>query len=482
VSNNENVPGQNLGKASNYDKMASKGLFVRTSKDGPPLVVPWWKGRGSPIDFTSLTARQWLTARLKKLIEQSNVTTLSGTTEPTIGGFKTDDGESSNGPNTYIPTTAHYADGRSGVEMRNGYCLEYHKTVWSVLANDGVLFARSGFTGSHAFPGSWAGDNEPNFGDNGLPSVIVAGQSAAMSGYAIRGHDTGGYQDTNFSVSPPNLFMRWTQFGCFSPIMQMHRKVEKELQYPWRYGDAALNNYRFFAQLHTRLFPYLYTYAKEASTTGLPIIRPLVLMNQSDMNTFDVSHTYHFGNEFLVAPMITPSANTRQVYLPEGNWIDFWTNARHVGGQTLSWTNTDQAQFPLFVRDGAIVPMLLTQTQTLCDANYVNNPEVKTPDNGLLFLIYPAGASHFAVHDGTNIQCQAGSGQTIVTLTSEIRAVMLQILGDEPATVLRDGIPITKFATAGEFDAVDTGWRADKNTRLLQIKFQHEGGMTTIQF
>ena len=118
-----------------------------------------------------------------------------------------------------------------------------------------------------------------------------------MSGYAIWGHDTGGYQDTNFSVSPPNLFMRWTQFGCFSPIMQMHRQVATEMQYPWRYGQQALDNYRFYARLHTQLFPYIYTYAKRASIDGLPIIRPLVLMAQDDPNTFGLRHVYHFGNE-----------------------------------------------------------------------------------------------------------------------------------------------------------------------------------------
>jgi alpha-D-xyloside xylohydrolase len=244
-SNNENVPGQNLGKASNYDEAAAKGFFVKASAGGRELVVPWWKGRGSPVDFTNPDARRWVTEQLKVLVEKSRVRTRTGNSEPAIGGFKTDDGESGNGPNTYIPINAHYADGRTGVEMRNGYCVEYHKTVWNVLGSDGIIFARSGFIGSHAFPSSWAGDNEPNFGDNGLPGVIVAGQSAAMSGYAIWGHDTGGYQDTNFSVSPPNLFMRWTQFGCFSPIMQMHRQVAKEMQYPWRYGDAALNNFRF---------------------------------------------------------------------------------------------------------------------------------------------------------------------------------------------------------------------------------------------
>jgi len=481
-SNNENVPGQNLGKASNYDEAASKGFFVQASLGGPPLVVPWWKGRGSPIDFTNPAARQWLTDQLKNLLAQTSVVTRSGASEPAIGGFKTDDGESGNGPNTYIPINAQYTDGRTGVEMRNGYCLDYHKTVWSVLGQNGVLFARSGFTGSQAFPGCWAGDNEPNFGDNGLPSVIIAGQSAAMSGYAIWGHDTGGYQDTNPSQSPPNLFMRWTQFGCFSPIMQMHRQVTKELQYPWRYGEEASQNYQFFARLHTRLFPYIYSYAKEASANGLPIIRPLVLLNQTDQNTFPIKHTYLFGNEFLVAPMITPNANTRQLYLPAGNWFDFWTNEQHAGGQVITWTNNNQAEMPLFVREGAIVPMLLTEVQTLCDANYVNNPNVKTPDNGLLFLLYPAGTSKFEVYDGAEIRCDTAGGTLTVTLSSVARPVMLQIFGDEPVTIMRDGIALSKLATVAQFETADTGWRADPQSRVIFVKFQHRGGTTNVNF
>src|SRR5205809_416655 len=325
TSSAEPVSGQNLGRASNYDEAAMKGFFVQASAGGPPLVVSWWKGQGSPVDFTSVGARQWLADHLRTLVARSSVPTRSGKFEPAIGGFKTDDGESGSGPNTYIPLTAHYADGRTGVEMRNAYCLEYQKTVASVLGGDGILFARSGFVGSQAFPGSWAGDNEPNFGDNGLPSVVTAGQSAAMSGYAVWGHDVGGYQDVNVSGSPPHLFMRWTQFGCFSPLMQMHRQVVRERQYPWRYGAEALDNFRVFSRLHTRLLPYLYTYAKEASTTGIPIIRPLVLLHQTDPKTFGIAHTYFFGNEFLVAP-ITTNATTRQVYLPAGQWIEFWTN------------------------------------------------------------------------------------------------------------------------------------------------------------
>jgi alpha-D-xyloside xylohydrolase len=478
TSDNEHVAGQNLGQARNYADGVARGAFVKDGAGGAPLVVPWWKGRGSPVDFTG-AGRNWLQDQLRQLVESTNVTTASGGAEPVVGGFKTDDGESGNGPNTYIPATAVYADGRTGVEMRNAYCFEYHRAIWNVLGTSGVLFARSGFTGSHAFPGYWAGDNEPNFGANGLPSVIVAGQSAAMSGYAVWGHDVGGYQDTNFSTSPPNLFMRWAQFGCFSPIMQMHRQVSKEMQYPWRYGDQALANYQFYARLHVRLFPYIYTYAAQANTTGLPIIRPLVLIDQTDPNTYGAEHTYHFGNELLVAPMLVPNATTRQVYLPSGNWLDFWTNERHAGSQTVTWTGADQSRFPLFVRDGAIIPMLLHDVRTLCDANYVNNPGVTTSDNSWLIQVHPAGSSAFQAFDGTQINCEGTPAGATLTVTSQARRVTLRILAQQPQVVLRDGMAVPP-QPAGQTDA--PGWRFDAAAGFLEVAFLHSGGTSAVQF
>jgi alpha-D-xyloside xylohydrolase len=479
----EAVPGQNLSKASNYDEAAAGGFFVRSSANGPPLVVPWWKGHGSPIDFTNAEAGIWLADQLRRLLAESAVVTRSGMKQSAIAGFKTDDGESSNGPNVYIPRTAHYADGRTGVEMRNGYCVAYQKAVWDVLGTNGILFARSGFVGSQGFPGSWAGDNEPNFGDNGLPGVIVAGQSAAMSGYAIWGHDVGGYQDTNPSVSPANLFMRWAQFGCFSPIMQMHRQVTRELQYPWRYGQQAADNYRSYARLHTQLFPYVYTYAKLAADTGVPIIRPLVLLSQSDPNTFGLRHVYHFGNELLVAPVVQPNATTRQVYLPAGGWFDFWTQQRHDGGQTISWTDTDPTHVPLFVRAGAVVPMLLNEVDTMCDADYVNNPAIRTPDSGLLVLIYPEGVSSFTVFDGAEIRCSTAGPGVTVSVTAQPRTIVLQIHAHPPPqAVRRDNGVLAQAVNQVAFDAATEIWRSDTGSGFLFVKFDHAGGTTTVEF
>ena len=470
------VPGQNLGHAANYRKGADNKFFVRRPAAGPSLVVPWWKGHGSPVDFTNPLAAKWFVGQLKALLTASDVTTASGGQQPAIGGFKTDDGETTNGANIYIPVDAVYADGRTGVEMRNAYCLEYQKTVWNVLGKDGLLFARSGFVGSQAFPGHWAGDNEPNFGDNGLPGVIVAGLSAAMSGYSIWGHDVGGYQNSNPSLDPANLFMRWAQFGCFSPIMQMHRQVDKNNQYPWNFGPEALQNYQFFADLHTRLFPYTYTYATQSSATGVPIMRPLVLLNQTDPNTFGLAHTYCFGNEFLVAPIITPNATQRQVYLPAGAWFDFWTSERHAGGQSIVWNNPNQMQFPLFVREGAIIPMLPGGVQTLCDADYVNNPLISTPPGDLQLLIYPAADSNFTVFDGTAIRCQTVAQGVTINLASVKRKFHLNVFGTvQPQRVSADAVALAHLGTAAALAGADSGWFHDPAANFTTIKFPHGG-------
>jgi alpha-D-xyloside xylohydrolase len=494
---NESVPEQNLGEAENYAEGAAGDFFVRESRNGPPLVVPWWKGRGSPVDFTKQQARDWLGGQLQALVESSEVDTSSGK-EPAIGGFKTDDGEFSNGPDVYIPNTAVYENGLTGREFVNGYCLEYHRTVYNVLGKDGLIFARSGFTGSQAFSGYWAGDNEPNFGgENGLPSVIVAGLSAAMSGFSIWGHDIGGYQNANFSpVSPADLFIRWTQFGCFSPIMQIHRQVTRAnlRHYPWGYPEAgestdsnrALANYRFYATLHTRLFPYLYTYAKQSEETGMPIMRPLVLMHQDDPRTFGIQHTYYLGDSLLVAPVIQPKATQRRVYLPEGAWFDFWTNERHAGKQDIVWKNPAQpaepnSKIPVFVKSGSIVPMILGDVQTLCDPNYVNNAAVKTWDGGLDLRIHPAGTTAFTVFDGTDIRCIEGAGPTRVTITSPTpRRVLLRILAPRPVAVQRDGTALAEAASTAAFETASAAWRFDAALGFVLVKFRHPGGTTIV--
>jgi alpha-glucosidase (family GH31 glycosyl hydrolase) len=282
--------------------------------------------------------------------------------------------------------------------------------------------------------------------------------------------------------------------------MQMHRQVasdhddpgHKDLrQYPWGYrgpgetidSNRGLDNYRKFATLHTNLFPYIYTYAKRATESGLPIIRPLVLMDPDDAETHGVEDEYHFGDELLVAPVLAPGDGTRSVYLRAGDWIDFWTNARHAGKARITWSNPDRETLPLYARSGAIVPMLLGEVETLCDANFVNGDGVATWGGGLRFRIYPSGTSRFTVYDGTAVTCQAGAGVKTVTVTTTPRAVRLSILGPRPAaTVTRDGSALAEAASLAALDGGVTGWFHDATAGFLEIQFNHPGGPTIVRF
>ncbi len=472
---NDGVGGQNLGQAANYAEAAASNYFVRASPGGPPLSVNWWKGTGSPVDFTHPGARAWFTAQLSNLVAESG---------GVIGGFKTDDGESgSSDGNMYIPTNAIYYDGRTGLEMRNGFCVDYHRTVWHVLGTNGTLFARSGFTGSQAYPAGWAGDNQPNFGEEGIQGVVIAGQSAAMSGISIWSHDICGYDDApgRWSSTPANLFMRWTQFGALSPIMQMHRQIDSGRQYPWSFGAAALENYARWAHLHTALFPYLYTYAREAAETGLPILRPLVLMDQTDPNTYSLRHTYLLGNELLVAVIITNNAVARTVYLPPGNWCDFFTHQVHAGGQHIAWANPDQSETPLFVRQGALIPMLPNAVDTLCDAAYVGNTNIVTWDDGALaFWVYPGTNTSFTLYDGTAAACASNGTIVTLALTAAPRPIAWQVLAAEPFSVERDGVALPRFTHAADLAQARHGWRYE--APFVHIEITHAGGDTEIAF
>jgi hypothetical protein len=148
----------------------------------------------------------------------------------------------------------------------------------------------------------------------------------------------------------------------------------------------------------------------------------------------------------------------------------------------VTWHNDDPTKVPLFVREGGIVPLLLSEPDTHCDANYVNNANVRAPDNGLRFLVYPAGTSEFTVYDGTTLQSQASGATRLLTLTSAARPVLLQILGAEPAGATVGGVSLQKVATRAELAGAASGWRYDPAGRFVYIKFPHAGGATEVRF
>ena len=322
--------------APNYVPGAAGGHFV-SDGSGEPFVTQWWMGTGSPIDFTSPAAEEWWRAQARALLALG------------VEGVKADDGEG-----YYLPDHVRLADGRSGARaawVLGGLHREsLQRALDEVHPGRGVLFGRSGWTGQQSVGLTWAGDQASDFWS--LRVLVVATLSAACSGFSNWSHDIGGYLGHRLvERCPPELLVRWIQFGCFTPLMHAHGRMPQE---PWRYSDRVLELYRAYVLLHEQLVPYVRAAASAASRTGLPIIRPLCLTDPSDPRGWTISDAFGYGPALWVAPVLEDEAREREVALPRGEWIETWSG-RRVSGGTEVVVSAPLERIPVWVRAGSVV-------------------------------------------------------------------------------------------------------------------------------
>ncbi len=326
-----------------YQEAQDQGYLVVSPQGEPAPVLEAFAGsRLAAVDFTNPEAVSWWQSLLRSLLEMGAAT------------FKTDFAEQA-------PLDAVYADGRTGLEMHNLYPLLYQRAAFELTEETfgrGLVWGRSGYAGSQRYPVQWGGDSYASF-----PQMV--GQLRGLLGYGLSGvpfcsHDVGGFDyppgafDTESLEEYPldsEVYVRWLQFGVFSSHLRAHGKQPRE---PWEYGEQAEKISRQYINLRYRLLPYIYSQAVLSARSGLPMVRPLLLEYQEDLNTRSIDLQYCFGPDFLVAPLLTRE-EVRDVYLPEGDWYDFWTKEQE--GQT-GWITVQAPleKLPLWVRGGAVIP------------------------------------------------------------------------------------------------------------------------------
>ena len=209
-----------------------------------------------------------------------------------------------------------------------------------------------------------------------------------LSGMAFVGTDIGGFgADTT-----PELLIRWVQAGCFSPLFRNHCAIGSMNQEPWLFGKETLDIYRKYVNLRYSLLPYFYDLCRECEQTGLPILRPLVLHYENDINVRNLNDEFLAGEHLLVAPVVEQGARKRMVYLPEGVWYDYWAShgqkMRCYQGNQYYIVDAPLDVCPIFVKAGTILPKAPAQM-------YVG--EIADPE--LILEVYPGEGSYVHYHD-----------------------------------------------------------------------------------
>ena len=395
------------------------------------------------IDFSNPAACEWWWAQHRALADSG------------VAGWWLDGGE---GPSS--AAVLHRGDGRT---LHNLYDRLRHQTFATGEAVDypdrrAFLLCRSGAAGMQRYGAScWSGDVNNTFAT--LEAQIPLGLNTALSGIPYWGTDIGGF----FHPMPEGaeLYARWFQFGAFCPGFRAHGFIWRE-HLPWAHGPEIEAICRRYAELRYRLLPYTYTLAWQSHTSGLPLMRPLVLNYPEDPAVWELGSEYLWGDDLLVAPVTRQGATAWPVYLPAGTWYDYWTQQRHDGGQGVS-VEAQLDRLPLFVRGGAILP-LAPATQY----------DGERPWDEVTLLIYPEGSSRFELYedDGrtneyrhgryaiTPITCTLTGPTTVIQVDAPAgdrgvlppgRTYMLQILSAPPTQVQIEGQgPIPRRGAEGE--------------------------------
>ncbi len=260
----------------------------------------------------------------------------------------------------------------------------------------GFVFSRYGGWGNQRYPGIFTGDTYSEWNVLGDEVEYTARGANVLQPYIT--HDIGGFLGRKISL---DMYIRWIQFGTFSPILRLHSAFENpadgNVRLPWMYGAPGSDLARRFFQLRERLIPYIYTYCRTAYDEATSIVRPLYLEHPRLAEAYHHPHEYYFGDEMLVAPIVD-STTERDVYLPPDTWYDFFTGEKLQGGRVVQRT-CDLSTMPVFVKSGAIIPM---QTDMLYS-------DQRPPDT-LLLAVYGRSRGAFTLYedDGVSLQYQSG--------------------------------------------------------------------------
>jgi alpha-D-xyloside xylohydrolase len=317
-----------------HDRLESVEGFV-TDAEGRPYdigihFVQDYDGPVHVIDWTNPAAVEVMREEYGRLFETG------------ASVMKADFGEE-------VPTDGVFADGTPGPRMHNRYPLLYQRAVHEATeaaTGERIAWVRSGWAGGQRYPVHWGGDAPGDW--EMLQAELHGGLSLGLSGYTFWSSDIGGTGE----LPEEELLIRWLQLGVLLSHARVHGDGIREAH---RWSPVASDLARGWIGLRYRLLPYLLGSARAAAEAGLPFARPLLLDFQDDPTTWTIGDEFLCGEALLVAPILEPGGR-RRVYLPRVRWYE-WSAGEAAGGG--SWVDVEHelASLPMYLREGAVVPM-----------------------------------------------------------------------------------------------------------------------------
>lgn len=363
-----------------YKEALEKDYFCKRA-DGPYMKGKVWPGECNFPDYTNPIVREWWAGLFKELIAEIGVKGVwNDMNEPAVMEV----------PNKTFPMDVrHVYDGNpcSHRKAHNIYGTQmaratYHGVKRFAYPKRPFVITRSAYAGAQRYTSSWTGDNVATWEHLWIANIQV--QRLSISGMGFTGSDIGG-----FAEQPTGeLYARWIQLGVFHPFCRTHSSGDHGNQEPWAFDEEVINITRKFVSLRYQLLPYLYTMFWQYIEEGVPMLKPLVYYDQDDTQTHYRNDEFIFGNQILVCPILEPNAVGRRMYIPRGEWYNYWTNELFIGGREI-WIDTKFDEIPVFVKAGAIIPKYPVQ-------QYVGELEF---DELTLDVYYKNGKEQSAVYE-----------------------------------------------------------------------------------
>ena len=455
-----------------FEEFNKRDVFVKDSKNPDAYAIgSWWGGDGAFWDYTKPEARRaWKDYLIENVIDVGTDSIWDDNCEY----------------DSLLDKDAKVDfDGKGGTigQLKPLMC-----TIMCRLGNEAVeehnpdarpyVVCRSGSSGIQKYAQTWCGDNYTSWKSLQYNIPIITGMG--LSGQPNEGADIGGFAGP---APSEELFVRWVQNGIFQPRFSIHSASnDNTVTEPWMFRDSA-PLIRDAILLRYRMTPYLYSAEYEANQTGAPIIRALVYEFQNDEKVYDESFEFLYGRDILVANVIEPGAKTRKVYLPAGcKWYDWNDKFRcYEGGQTVE-VPVELSTIPLFIREGAIIPMADNQLMSM----------ERDHTTALHLILAPGAERSYTLYDDDGVSNNYRKGvyrRTEITMSGEsvvkvgfksegsytdfVETVTVEMIRKDrsPFWVALGDRKLEHYLNRRKFEAAAEGWYYSQSRRAVLVKY-----------